>query len=941
MNKLLLYKREITSLIWFLFASQIIALGQGKSLGLDPKVRTGKLPNGFTYYIRHNTEPKNRAVFYLANKVGSILETDDQQGLAHFLEHMSFNGTKHFPKNQLVNYLQRAGVRFGADINAYTNFDETVYELPLSTSDPELIKNGLQILRDWAQEATLDADEIDKERGIVLEEKRLRKGAKDRMQQQYWPMLTNGSRYAYRLAIGTEEVLKTFKPQTIREFYKDWYRPNLQAIIIVGDIDVETMERDVKTKFSDLKNPLNEKVRIKYAMGLAGKNQFMAVTDHETTATVLQVIIKRSSEELKTADDYQMAMTNSLINIMLAERYQELARKQDPDFLQANANFAPLLGGLSAYTLTLVAKPGKGDLEKGLKAVWRETFRVKKSGFTQVELSRAKSIYQTRIEAAYKERDKTSSESYVKEYLQYFLHDNAAPGISAEFELVKNLMPKITLDKLNSLVGSYISDTNRDILIMAPMKNKVELPGESTVKEWITSVESESLKLYREQTNSKTLLARKPVKGLIVAERKEEKMNITTLTLSNGVKVILKPTTFKSNEIIFNGLAPGGTSLYSDDDFQSAANASGLVASFGVGNFNASDLGRFLVGKQVNVRTNLSERNQTVVGASAPQDLGLALELLYGYFTEPRKDSSQFESMIARSRGLLINRGLDPSMVFQDTIAAVLSNYNLRRTGPNLEKLDQINLDRAHEIYRERFGDASGFTFTFVGNFSTDSIKPLIEQYLGALPSTQHLVKAKDLEIRIPNGKITKKVYRGTEQKAMVQLIFSGAIEYKLSSNIDLNILKEALNIRLLERLREEEGGVYSISIKTTSFKYPEPSYTFAISFGCAPSNVDKLTLSALDEVNKLKTEGPLQINLDKAIIEERKGHEKAIQTNGYWLGYLTSCIQNEEEFSSVSAFNSILDKVRIDTIKVAAQKYINGSNLIKLILLPEVPESD
>lgn len=908
---------------------------QTTPIPLDPEVRTGRLANGFTYYIRRNTEPKNRAVFYLANKVGSILETDEQQGLAHFMEHMSFNGTKHFPKNQLVDYLQKSGVRFGADINAYTSFDETVYQLPLPTDNPEIIKNGLKILRDWAQEATLETAEINKERGVILEEKRLGKGASERMQQQYMPKLLNGSRYASRMPIGTEEILNTFKPEMIRSFYKQWYRPDLQAIIIVGDIDVDVMERDVKAKFSDLKNLEHVIPRPKYSVALNRKNQFITVNDKEMTATVAQVFFKQPKLEQKSVADYRRSMERSLLNQMLAGRYSELSLKPDPDFLQGSANIGSMFGVLDAYTVTLVAQPGKGNLEKGFKSVWRETLRAKKFGFTEAELSRAKANYKSSMEASFKERDKIPSESYVRAYLQHFLNGSYAPGIPEEYALVQKYLPEISLAELNELAKTYIKDLNRDILLMAPEKDKPELPDEAAVNGWIASVESEVLKPYSEQRNSKSLLAGKPVRGRIVSEKKDKVMGITTLALSNGVTVVLKPTNYKTNEISFSGFSAGGTSLYSDADYQSAVNAANIIGSFGVGNYNQTELGRFLSGKTLSIGIGISERRQTVSGGTVPQDLPLALELLYGYFTEPRKDKVQFESIIARSKAALANRGDDPSSVFQDTIAAVLGSYNPRRTGPSIAKLEQINLGRAYEIYKERFADANGFTFTFVGSFDVDSIKPLLEQYLAALPSTGKIPQTKNLIIPIPKGKIAKTVYKGSEPKATVQLVFSDSFEYSQANIILLKALKEVLSIRLTERLREEEGGVYSPSANVATAKYPEATYTFGISFGCSPENVDKLVASALDEVNKLKANGPPVVNIDKFVAEERRQRETMVNTNGYWLNYLTNCLQTGESFDIQNNYDDLLSKITSATLKNAANTYLNGENLIRFVLRP------
>jgi zinc protease len=556
------------TLLALLFALPFNTIAQqSKSLPLDPAVHTGKLSNGLTYYIRHNTEPKNRVVMYMVNKAGSVLEDEDQRGLAHFTEHMSFNGTVHFPHNELINYLQKAGVRFGADINAYTSFDETVYELPLPSDKPDILNTGLEIMHDWAQSATLDPTEIDKERGVVLEEKRLGKGAGESMQRVYWPVLLNNSRYAVRIPIGLDTVLDNFKRPIIARFYHDWYRPDLQALIIVGDINADSLERVVKATFSDLKNPVHERVRTKYTVPLNGKNQFVAVTDKEMTSTVAEVIIKHPLPPLRTATDYRRAIMQNLFNQMLDERYAELSRKADPPFVQGGGEISDFIGGLDSYDASVVAKPG--ELERGFKAVWRETERIRRFGFTPTELARAKTAYLNGMEESLKEKNKTSSESFVKEYQAYFLKDIAAPGISAEYALTKNALPGITLAEVNNLTKEYITNNNRDILIMAPDKDKGTLPNEVTVNGWLKSVEAENLGPYKDEVSSKPLLATAPIPGQIKSDQQEGDLHIITLTLSNGLKVVLKPTDFKNDRILFSAFAPGGTSLYGNADFQS------------------------------------------------------------------------------------------------------------------------------------------------------------------------------------------------------------------------------------------------------------------------------------------------------------------------------------------------------------------------------------
>ncbi|NEU08845.1 insulinase family protein [Flavihumibacter sp. R14] len=904
------------------------------ALPMDANVRIGKLANGFTYYIRKNVEPKDRAQLYLANKIGSIVEDEDQQGLAHFMEHMSFNGTKNFPKNDLVNYLQKAGVRFGADLNAYTSFDETVYQLPIPTDDPEVFKNGMQIMRDWAQDATLDVAEIDKERGVVLEEKRLGKGAAQRMQDKYLPMLLNNSRYSNRLPIGTEEVLKNFKPEAIRRFYSDWYRPDLQALIVVGDVDVNAVEQMIKTQFSTLKSSPKPRTREEYDIPLLNKNQFAVVYDKEFPVTVAQIIIKHPEMVVKTTSDLRNNMIRSLYNQMTSARFSELTKQADPPFLQGGASIGGFLAGLDAATTFVVAKPG--ELEKGFKTALTETERVKRFGFQQSELNRAKTAFMTTQESAFKEKDKTTSENFVNEYLENFLTGEASPGIQYEYEFYKNNIEGITLAEINNIAKKYITDLNRDVIIMGPEKDKDKLPDEATVTKWIKDVNSDDITAYVDQVSDKPLLSVRPKAGKVTAVKKVGEVGITELTLSNGIRVLLKPTDFKNDEISFSAVSPGGTSLYSDADYQSAASAGTIINRSGLGEFNSIQLSKLLTGKKVVVQPSISERSESIVGFTNPQDLETALQMVYLYFTNPRKDEEIFKGYITQQKGNLANRSSDPNSVFADTVSAVLGNYNVRRTGPSLEKVDQINLDRAFDIFKERFADAGDFTFTFVGNFDVEKIKPMLEQYIGSLPATDRSDKARDLGIKTPAGKIQKTVLKGQEPKANVRLVFSGDYTYSEENNNQLDALAEVLTIKLIERLREDEGGVYGAGARSSYSKYPSGRYALNVSFGCGPENVEKLIASTLDEINKIKQNGAQSVDIEKFIAEERRSTETQLKDNGFWLGYLTGQIQNEEDPKQILSYLDSLKKITPETLKTAANKYLSGNNYIRLVLLPE-----
>ena len=904
------------------------------SLPLDPAVRTGTLPNGFTYYIRRNTEPKERAELYLVNKAGSILEDDDQQGLAHFLEHMNFKGTTHFPKDALIQYLEKTGVKFGADLNAYTSFDETVYQLPIPTDEEAIVKNGMQIMRDWAQEATLDASEIDKERGVVLEEKRLRKGAGQRLQDQYLPMLLNNSRYAERLPIGTEEVLTGFDPAVLRRFHRDWYRPNLQALIVVGDIDVDQIEAMTKTLFSDLKNPADPRPRTNYSVALTGKNQFMKLTDSELSSIRFSLYIKYQEKPIRTAQDYRNTILKSLINRMVGARYREMLQQPDPPFAGGSARFTDLLGGLETYGIDAVLE--SSQLEEGIKAAWRETIRAKRFGFTETELARAKEAYVNILESALREKDKTSSHNFVQEYIHYFLKGEAAPGIQLEYDLTTKLMQEISLQEINRFMASYITTINRDILLLAPQTEAAHLPEEGAVNAWLAEVEKEQLKPYVDEVSEEALLSPLPAAGKIVSEKKIEAIGVTELLFENGVRVVLKPTDFKNDQIIIQAFSPGGHSLSGDEEFYSAQNADNMVAGFGVGDFDALQLSKKLNGKKLSVSPFIGERYEGFSGYASPDDLETALQLVYLYCTQPRKDSAVFRNILTRSRTYLESRGNDPGEVFSDTVSRVLNNYHYRRPVPSLALLDKIKLEEVFHTFKDRFADAGDFTFLLTGSIDETTIRPMLAQYLGALPTHHRKEEARELGIHPPTGRIDKTVRKGAEDKASVQLYYTDTFAYSSTETLAIKALGDVLQFRLTDRLRKDEGGVYSPGVRTQFSKYPEGEYTLLVQFGCAPANVDKLIAATEEEIAAIREKGALEEDMLKFKAEEKRAWEKNIKTNSYWAAYLLKQYEYNEDLTRILQYPEAVDNVTSKTIQAAANKYLSGKNRIRFVLLPE-----
>ena len=920
------------------FSVAVVVLGvfisfAGQAQG--PAVRTGKLPNGFTYYIRYNNKPKDRVIMYLANKVGSILETDEQQGLAHFVEHMSFNGTKHFPKGELVSYLEKSGVRFGADLNAYTGYDETVYKLPLPSDKPELLRQGIQIMRDWAQDATMETVEIDNERGVVMEEKRLRKGAGERIQEQTTPLLLNHSRYAFRNPIGKEEIILNFKPAAIKAFYKDWYRPDLQALIVVGDIDVAEMEKNIREKFADLKNPVNERPRIKYTIPLTGKNQFVLATDKEMTYNAIQVMFKGKAGVVRTDADYRASLIAMMFNQMLKERYTDMANEPNSPFRSGGAGIEGLMAGVDMYSVSTVLTPG--EMEKGFKAAWRMSRRTQLFGFTQAELDRVKRTMLVNMEASVKEKDNIQSETYVSQYLQHFLTKAALFGIDRENELVKRYLANISLKDVNAVIDEYVKDGNRDIVIVGTEKDRSSLPGEARVLNWMKSVNEERLEPFTDKASTLSLLMNKPAGGKIVKEEKTD-LDITRLVLSNGVTVLLKKTNFLKDQISFASFSRGGTSLSSDAGASGAEIAAGVVAASGAGNYTDAQMRKFLTDKQVRVVPYISEREQGINGVSNTRDLETALQLVYAYFAEPRVDKDIFNGILADSKTAIANRGDDPNTAYIDTINNIISNYNVRRSAPTLEKIDRLNLDSIFSFYKARFADASGLTFTFVGNIDEAKIKPLLEQYLGSLPAKGVKEEARDLGIHVPPGKIARTVYKGTAERSSVMLVLSGPFEYSYENDVKMAALKGAIQMRMTARLREKESGAYAPAVELNTTKYPIGRFSMTISFGCTPGSADHLIAAAMDEIEKIVKNGPAQEDIDKHKEESRRVREVALSKNDQWLGYLNTQLINNEPLNTMdqSRYDEAMSKVTVAGIKELAAKCLTGENCISIVLMPE-----
>ncbi len=910
--------------------------GLDAKLGIDPKVKIGKLSNGLTYYLRKNVEPKNRAELRLVVNAGSILESDQQLGLAHFVEHMAFNGTKNFKKQELVDFLEKSGVNFGADLNAYTSFDETVYELQVPTDSIKIFKKAMQILEDWAHQVSFEPLEIDKERGVIVEEWRLGRGADARLRDKFFPVILKGSQYAKRLPIGTKESIEKSPYSELTKFYKDWYRPDLQAVIVVGDIDIEETEKLIKEHFGKIAAAKTPKPRTKFGVPAFPETRASILTDAEQPYNVVQVYYLRPEiKASKTEKEYRASLVRNLFNQMISSRLEEIAQKPEAPFLFGSSSYGSFIGDKDAFSLIAVAKTAK-DIEASIKTLLTENERVKQYGFAQTELDRAVKSTLSRMENMYNERDKTKSVELLQEYVRNYLKDESIPGIEKEFEMHQKYLPTIQLSEVNSLIKDWITTENRSVVITAPEKEKADLMTADQVTALLNKPIGK-LDVYVDKVTKGALLPVDPVAGKVVSEKKYPSIETTEWTLSNGAKVILKPTQFKNDEVQFSAISWGGSSLYTDKDYVNAANASIIASIGGIGEFDIQALQKELAGKNCFVSPSVANYMQGLNGNSTTKDLETAFQLLHGYFVAPRKDANMFEVIKQQMKVQLANKDKDPASVFADSVNYIMGNYHPRRKPFSIETMQQLELDRAFDIYKERFSNAGQFTFTFVGNFELENIKTLVEKYIASLPSTNQKEQWRDVGIRYPKGVVSKVIRKGKEPKASVRLAFTGEVsEISDLDEVQVGQLTKALAIKLREVLREDAGGVYGVGVGGGFNREPVNSYGITIQFGCAPENVDKLIALVMEEIKNTKANGVPAVNIEKVVAEQTRSLENDIKENSFWRFRLE---QNFFRGTDPTQILQAADKIKLITVdktKELAIKLFNENNMVKLILLPE-----
>ena len=923
--------------VLFLFTASIFAqdLKPTDLIPFDSNVKKGILKNGMTYYIRKNSKPENKVDLRLMINAGSILENDDQQGLAHFMEHMNFNGTKRFPKNQLVDYLQSIGVKFGIHLNAYTSFDETVYFLPIPSDNPEKLEKGFQIIEDWAFNANLTPEEIDKERGVVLEEYRLGLGADKRMEDRYIPKIMYKSQYANRLPIGKKEILENFKYDKVVSFYNDWYRPNLMGVIVVGDIDVAAMEQKIKDHFENYKNPANEKPRKTFEVP-NHKETFVAIeSDKEAAQTQIQLLYKDYGlrKKPKTINDSKDVLIEGLFSTMLNNRLNQLTNSPTPPFTYGftyhGGTFARDKEAFQSFAMIDENK----QLE-ALKILVSENERVKKFGFTAGEFERAKNEILSSTENQFKDKDKTESENFVWECQANFLEQQPMAGIEWNYATIQKMLPTITLPQVNRLIKDFLKDDNRVVVITAPEKVGLKKVTEQEVLAAI-KVNTSDLKPYEDKAVAKSLLRNTLKEGTIVKKETNDKIGATTITLSNGAKVTYKKTDFKNDEILLEAISFGGTNLYSNEEMKKVQFANGGLAEAGFSGLNQNDIDKFMAGKIATVTPYINNATEGFRGSTTPKDLEYSFQMVQAYFTDLNIDAAAFEGYKQKQSNFFENLISQPNFYFQQEFYTYLNKENPRWNGlvPTAEKWAATDYQLAYNKYKERFANAGDFEFFFVGNVDEAVMEIFSKKYIASLPSNDTKETAKDLGYRLLKGDLKKVVNKGKDPKSNVTIMYYGDTTYNADEAYLLKALGDILTIKLIEVIREKESGVYTVNARGSMNKVPYGSFNFNISFPCGPENTEKLIASTLEELNKIITNGPTQIDLDKFKQAELLEYKKQLKENKYWITNFTKSFTNDSYPEDILGLEAKIKGVTIAQIQDIAKKYVAKDKTIGVLM--------
>jgi zinc protease len=918
----------------------------GAVMPVDPSIIIGELDNGLRYFIRENPYPVGRADLRLAVKVGSLLEDDDQLGIAHFVEHMAFNGTARYEKQALIEALESFGMRFGAHINAYTSFDETVYMLTIPTDEEIIVDIAFEVLEDWAGGVAFEGEEIDKERGVVIEEWRLRLGAGTRVNEVQFPILFGGSQYAKRLPIGTEESLQTFTHDVVRRFYGDWYRPDLMAVIAVGDFDKNETEQRIIDGFGGLSNPADERPRITYDIPEHDETLFGVATDPEMQVEQVQVFHKMPIRPQGTHGSYRQTIIENLYGAMLNRRLRELAQQPDAPFLGAGASQGIFVPTREVYMIGAAVAPG--GLERGLEALFAESARIAQQGFAQTEFDREKSTQLRSFERLYTEKATQASEGFVEEFQRAFLENESVPGIDYEWELYQRFMPEITLDEVNAVGGSWVSGDNRVVLVTAPESSADSLPSEEDLLAVLDGAGAGRMERYVDTVVDRPLLRVIPSGGSIAETTEYPEVGVTEWKLGNGATVVLKPTDFRQDQILLRAVSPGGTSLASDPDHIAALTAVNMISASGYGGFSPRQITNMMSDKVVDVAPRMEAYWEGFTGGASPRDLQTMFELLYLKFNFPRSDPVTFKLITDQMRAQFANDAKTPEAVLQEETRKTMTQDHFRRRSLTLEIIEEMDMNKSFDFYTDRYADASDFTFVFVGNFDLETIEPLVRTYIGTLPTIDREESWADEGVRYPTGVIEKTVYAGLEPKSLTNIWFTGVPPGPAEggdevSDAEQNARARAmgavtsiLEVRLRNVLREDLGGTYGVRVSGQISRIPNPEYSVSISFGSDPERADELIDFVYAELEKLKESGVTEQEIANVKAQARRSYETNIRENGYWLNRLVRAYQGDGDPSSIDDYMETVEALTPEAVHEAANTYIDFSNMVRITLMPE-----
>jgi zinc protease len=901
-----------------------------EKIPLSKDVKTGVLKNGMTYFIKKNAKPEEHGHFRIVLKAGAICEDDDQNGLAHFTEHMCFNGTKDYPKNQLLDVLQKFGIEFGGDVNASTGWDVTMYELPISLKDPKLVETSFNVLKEWAHNVAFEGDQIDGERGVIVSEWRQRNNVNGRLQEKHSPVTYFGSKYAKRNVIGDTTLLMNFKHDVIRRFYHDWYRPDLMAIVAVGDFDVDKIEGMVKQYFNDIPNPENERKREEYTIPFHKDTKISIAKDGELPNEMATIYTKLPKIDVNTYKGYAETQRHQLYDIMFNLRLQELSQQENTPFIRVSAGEGDWMGNIRCYFSSIISKPN--SMKKAMESYLAEVARVKQHGFNQSELDIAKKYMKSSLENM-KQTSKTIEHgSVVEEATTYFADGGNMGGVDFDYEFGMQVIEEAKLADLNKLAANYVTPENTVITISLPERSKDIKKVE--ILDLFNNTLNQKVEGKKEEKIDKPLFTKNVKPGKIVKSDKNEKLGIETLELSNGAKVILKPTKFKDDEINLYAFSQGGTSLYKDKDLMSAMFSDDVASEGGLGEFDKVTLGKVLAGVTAGVGTYVSNYTEGLQGSSNNKDFETMFQLANLKMSAPREDKKAFDTWTNKIKPSLERKGDNSDQVYRDSVNWIMADRNLREKPVQATDIDKIDFKRSLEIYKERFESAGDFTFVLVGDFDANKAKEYFAKYIASLPEGDK-EKFKDVGVRYPKKAVVSEFQKGKEDKAHVRLTIHGDMPYTLENRHNLRSLAEAIEIRMIEEIREKMGGTYSPGVWTSSNKIPAEQYAFNIDFVTEPKRVKEMIDGCVAVINKFKQAKDEEAT-DKVKKAQLNKLDINLKENDYWMSVLSSYTQNGEDLNNILKNKELIDGLNADKIFETAKKYLNTETMIQVIEMPE-----